>query len=479
MSSLTFVMLPLPAMRLICPLLFFLFPVVFISGLTSCKKDNLFSGGNLSFSTDTLVFDTVFTSIGSTTQQFRIYNTENKTIKIESVELVGGSDSPFRLNLDGIQGLSFSDIELESGDSLYCFVEVTLDVNGGTLPLIVEDSIRFRTNGKDQYVKLAVWGQDAYFHYRDINEGTWPNDKPHVVYGYAGIDSAKTLTIQQNTQIFLHKQSMIYVFKGSLFINGTKDEPVVLRGDRLESMYDDVPGQYYGIYFHQALPSVIKHVDIKNGTAGIHVYSEDADNGTTPTVTVRYSEIWNNASYGIFLFGDETGKPNLLAENTIVHHNGVHAVLALLTAEFTFTHCDLLSYGGDGTTPAVGARNYYTKNGETSVGDFPTANFNNCVIYGLAEHELVFDTLDFGSPVLNFQFRNCDIAKPVSTNPMYSGCLFNQNPQFQNTQLEESNFRLRSTSPLIGAANPAFTLIDDFDETIRTAAPDIGAFEFP
>lgn len=81
--------------------------------------------------------------------------------------------------------------------------------------MIVEDSIRFRTNGVDQYVKLAVWGQDMYFHYSnfqaeifDFNEGVWPNDKPHVIYGAAIVDSAKTLTIPEDTKVYLHKNSV-------------------------------------------------------------------------------------------------------------------------------------------------------------------------------------------------------------------------------------------------------------------------------
>jgi hypothetical protein len=130
----------------------------------SCKKNNLLSKKNLEFSVDTLVFDTVFTTIGSTTKQFKIYNKESKTVQIDQIELMGGQNSPFRMNVDGNMGTSMSNLRIEGKDSLFVFVEVTLDINSQTLPMIVEDSIRFRTNGKDQYVKLAVCGQDMYFH---------------------------------------------------------------------------------------------------------------------------------------------------------------------------------------------------------------------------------------------------------------------------------------------------------------------------
>ena len=193
------------------PLLLFFALFMLSTTMQSCNKSVLLSKKNLSFSADTVVFDTVFTTVGSTTQQFKIYNNDKRTIHIDEIELMGGTDSPFRMNIDGVQGTKVNDIDIDSQDSLYAFVEVTLGINGQNLPLIIEDSIRFRTNGVDQYVKLAVWGQDAYFHYKDLNEGTWPNDKPHVIYGYAAVDSAKTLNIQAGTDIYLHNNAILYV----------------------------------------------------------------------------------------------------------------------------------------------------------------------------------------------------------------------------------------------------------------------------
>src|SRR5690606_40056225 len=104
----------------------------------------LFSKGNLAFSKDTVVFDTVFTTIGSTTQQLKIYNKESKTILIEEVELMRGSSSPYRINPDGLLGTQLAGIELEGKDSLFLFLEVTLNPHGVSNPSVIEDSIRFR-----------------------------------------------------------------------------------------------------------------------------------------------------------------------------------------------------------------------------------------------------------------------------------------------------------------------------------------------
>lgn len=216
-----------------------LFLITFVIGTlmfsSGCKKNNFTSTGNLGFSLDTLVFDTVFTTIGSTTEQFKIYNNNSKTIIIDEVQLMGGTNSPFRINLDGVSDITHESIELESNDSLFMFVEVTLDINSQNTPMVIEDSIRFKTNGLDQYVKLAVWGQDAYFYYNDTVQGSWTSEKPHVIYGYALVDSAQSLNIEAGTNVHLHKNALLYINKGSLNINGFLDNEVVFQGDRLES----------------------------------------------------------------------------------------------------------------------------------------------------------------------------------------------------------------------------------------------------
>lgn len=460
-----------------------IFGVAILASLTltnsSCKKKNLFGDGNLSFSHDTLVFDTVFTTIGSTTKYFKIYNPQNKALKISQVELMGGSASKFKLNLDGLQGTSFSDLEIPSGDSLFCFVEVKLSVNGQNLPVIVEDSVRFTTNGEDQYVKLAVWGQDMYYHYSnigagilDLNEGTWPNDKPHVIYNQAFVDSAKTLNIIGGTHIYLHKGAILWNYKGTLNIDGDYNNKVTLQGDRLEASYKDVPGQYYGIYLQEARPSLIDNVVIKNAIAGIHVDSRDAAFNQN-TLTISNSEIFNAASYGLFLFDG----PKVYGENVLVHSTGVHSLLVIQGADFTFNQCDFLGYGtGEGTTPSVGISNYYTNSQGTTVAQIPNANFNNCVIYGSNGEHLAIDTIQTGGLLLNFHFRNSVILKSNLGNPMFTSCS-NSNPLFLDPNGD--NFRFTSnSSSLNNNGNQTYTTpMDITGSYVRSNPPDIGVYE--
>ncbi|MBM3418095.1 MAG: right-handed parallel beta-helix repeat-containing protein [Bacteroidetes bacterium] len=445
---------------------------------TSCSKKNFYSKNNLTFSVDTLVFDTVFTTIGSTTKSFKIYNPESKTVQIDEVELMGGENSPFRMNLDGLIGHNFSNIRIEGKDSLFVFVEVTLDINSQILPMIVEDSIRFRTNGVDQYVKLAVWGQDMYFHYSnfqaeifDFNEGVWPNDKPHVIYGAAVVDSAKSLTIQAGTQVHLHKNSFLRVYKSTLNIQGTLGNEVVFQGDRLELDYQDVTGQYYGIYFHQAKPSTIDYAILKNGTSGIHLYSEDPTNSGY-TLTMSNTIIQNQARYGVFIYSGAKVK----AENCIISKNGTHALLVLEGGDFNFNHCDLLGYGSS-QNPAVGISNFYTnyQTATTNVGSINEGILYNCVIAGNLQTEIAMDTIQMSGVVLNFDFKNCLIkSETVQTDAFYQNIFWNQNPLFTDVSLNDFSFSLNSILNGNGIASPVVT---DILGNLRNNPPDIGAIE--
>lgn len=459
-------------MRLFFSTIFGCLLVLFTLSTSSCGKHVILSKNNLSFSKDTVVFDTVFTTIGSTTQQFKIYNKDSKTIKIDEIELMGGTSSKFSMNVDGLQGTKIEDLYIEGGDSLFVFVEVTLDPNGTNLPLVIEDSIRFKSNEKNQFVKLAAWGQDAYFHYKDLNEGIWPNDKPHVVYGYAAVDSAKTLNIQAGTHIYMHKNAILYVYKSTLNIQGTLGNEVIIEGDRLEQDYQNVSGQFYGIYFQQARPCTIDYAIIKNGTSGVHLYDEDPTN-TGYTLTMTNTIIKNQARYGVFIFAGAKVK----AENCIIAKNGTHALFVLQGGDFNFNHCDLLGYGSS-TNPAVGISNYYTdySAGQTNVSSIDEGKLYNCVVTGNLTTEFAMDTIQMSGVVLNFDFKNTLLrSEEVYTDSFYdASVIWNGNALFTNPS--EFDFTFGSNSVLQGTGVNT-SVVTDILGNPRNNPPDIGAIE--
>ena len=111
---------------------------------SACKKEHQISDDpnlKLSFSADTVMFDTVFTSLGSATHQLRIFNKSDKDLNISSIRLSGGESSPYRFNLDGENGVEFYDKVIPAGDSLFSFLRVTINPNDLNSPFVVEDEL--------------------------------------------------------------------------------------------------------------------------------------------------------------------------------------------------------------------------------------------------------------------------------------------------------------------------------------------------
>ena len=278
-----------------CPLIIFIF-----LSLLSCRKESFTTdtSDKLSFSTDTLSFDTVFSSVGSTTAFFKLINPHPKKIRVSNILLSGGESSQFRINIDGIPSFSQEDVELAAGDSMYVFVEVTVDPNSDLSPFIIKDSLIFITNGNEQKVMLVAWGQNANFYNGEIiGDTTWTNEKPHVIYNSILVDSGKTLTIEKGCALYFHSGSRLYV-NGTLIINGSLEERVVLQGDRLEEFYQNKPGQWEGIHFLRgSISNKISHANIKNSIVGIRVdyLPENSDTG----LVVRNTEINNILAWRI------------------------------------------------------------------------------------------------------------------------------------------------------------------------------------
>ncbi len=453
-------------------LLILFIPLVFAT-LTACKKDKIFSKDHLGFSNDSVLFDTVFTTIGSTTKRFKIYNSNNAKILVDEIELMGGTNSPFRINIDGISGVYHEDIVIPKNDSLFAFVEVTLQVNNTTNPLVISDSIRFLTNGLNQYVKLDVWGQDAYFHANEIVNGVWANDKPHVIYGvaavgYPGIDSNLNLTIPQGTDVFCHKNSTLIVYKSSIDIQGQFNNEVTFQGDRLESFYDDVPGQWWGIRLIEANQSSIDYAIIKNGSVALQVDSTQA--ALTLNLT---NTIIENSDF--FNFNVNAGS-KVQVENCIFGDAGLYSVFMFAGGEFTFKNCHITNYwSGSRGGPGLAIKNWYEYEEVKYVRPFVNSRFDNCVIYGTALNELEVDTIS--GATFDCVFNSCLSRREAPyTYVNFVNMIWNQDPKFVDPAL--SDFHFDDTSPLSNAGDGAYATASDLEGVARNlSTPDIGAYE--
>lgn len=445
----------------------------------SCKKPIAYSKDNLSFSNDTVIFDTVFTTVGSTTKRLKIYNPNSLPLKLEEVELMGGVNSPFNLNLDGISGLKFTDVDLPKHDSLYMFVEVTLSVNNGNLPLVVEDSIRFKTNGKNQYVKLVVWGQDAYFHVNEIvsDNEPWMTDKPHVIYGLAavgfpGVDSNLTLNIPAGTEIFSHKRSFLYVYKSSLHINGTLGNEVIFKHDRLEQFYDDNAGQWGGIWLSQAENSTINYAIIKNAEIGLRA---DTTAGNL-TLDVKNTFIDNSQFYNVFLNSGSLSQ----FENSIFGKAGIISAYFFAGGEARFKHCNFVNYWlGSRGGPALAIKNYFEVDNIIYTRPVFNTSFDNCVAYGNGANEIVVDTIATSTVPFDVVFRNSVFLREEDELYEYSNyidVIWRENPLFKDVSISDYSFE--DGSSLNNAGNSLTGVVLDIAGNSRNGStPDVGAYE--
>ena len=243
--------------------------LIFLVFLFSCKKESFTTSSTafLSVETDTLHFDTVFTTTGSITQRFKIFNDNSKGIHISTIQLKGGVSSPFKINAMGTAGPVINNVDVADNDSLYVFVSVKIDPSTANLPFIVRDSIEIWSNGNKEIVQLEAYGRNAHFFKNRsiITNETWNNDLPYVILGGIEIEPDVKLTINEGCKVYLHGDAPMVV-NGTLEVLGKKFDStrVTFTGDRLDEPYSYFPASWPGIYFNaSSKDNVINYAVIK------------------------------------------------------------------------------------------------------------------------------------------------------------------------------------------------------------------------
>ena len=470
--------------------------------ISSCRKDKLIidPSAKLEFSTSSILYDTVFTTVGSVTKTFIVYNRNSHPLKISSIRLARGTSYNFRINVDGTKGVSFSDVEIEGKDSLFVFAEVTVDPNNASSPLVIRDSVLFETNGNIQDVNLEAWGQNAYFHtpnvfpadgfpgYSVINcNAVWTNDKPHVIYAYAVVKAGCTLTIKDGARVYMHPNAVVYVDSGAtLIIKGNINQPVTFQGDRLEPEYSEAAGQWGFIHLSpMSKDNDINWTVIKNGLIGI--MADTVNTWTNPTLKISNTIIKNMsiaALYGRGAF--------IRGWNCVFANCGQYAAAFTLGGRYNFHHCTFANYWRNTTRqfPVLLLNNYYKDINENIISrNLDSAFFYNCIVYGdlTSGDEIKLD--ESASTTFDYKFHNCLLKTTFSASSNhYENVIVNKEPYFNNV----GNGDYRIKNPL---AFPA--VIDkgdiavvnlfpnelnyDLSGHLRIGAnppPDIGAYEY-
>jgi hypothetical protein len=449
--------------------------------IVSCRKTSFTTASDalLETSVDTLHFDTVFTSTGSITNRFKIFNANDQKLRLSTVKLMGGAASFFKLNVDGLSGTAFNNIEVEANDSVYVFVSVSVNPTTANLPFVVQDSILISYNGNDRFVQLDAFGQNANFlRNRRISSNTvWNNDLPYVILGGVEVDAGVTLTIDQGAKVYAHADAPI-VINGTLKVLGEKYDStkVIFRGDRLDPDFRDYPGSWPGIYFSETSNNnTLTYAEIRNAYQGI-ISQQPATNGA-PKVTLNECIIDNIYDAGIISLNS-----SITARNCLISNCGSNVAIGG-GGDYNFNHCTIASYGNifiQHKNPVLFISNSNSQNQSFALN----ATFRNCIFYGdsgFVKNEVVVDRK--GAAAFNVKFENALYrVTDEPTSAVFTNSIKNEPPQFDSIDGSKRifNFRLKDFSPAIN--NGLSTgLLFDLDGKPRggtAGRPDIGAYEF-
>ena len=410
--------------------------------ISACRKDEIIDTNpnlTLQFSTDSILFDTIFTSSGSTNRVLKIFNYNKNSVIISGIQLTGGNTSAFKVNINGIAATNLSDVKIRGNDSIYVFVKAYIDPNNSNSPFIVQDELTFNLNGTIQKIPLLAYGQNAvYLNNTIINTNTtFTKDKPYIIYNNVIVNQNITLKLNPGTKLFFHKDAKLFV-SGSLQANGTLADSITFTSDRLERIYDDEAGQWGGI--HLLRPSFDNHINyaaIKNSLIGIRV--DSLSNNSNPKLLLTNSIVKNHEIAGLLGY-----TASITGLNNLFFNCGQFLVIGLYGGDYNFFQNTLANYNYNfpRKTPSV----YFSDNlNNNSSGTKNLRSiFANNIIYGSLTKELDFDKK--GTGLFEIDFQNNLIRTDNQT--LGNSNIYNQDPLFLNTRRE--NYKLASNSVALG-----------------------------
>lgn len=448
--------------------------------IISCTKKSFISGDALPLilSVDTVYFDTVFTTLGTATRELRVTNPNSDWLRIDRISTSNPESSPFRLNINGEQGNSRENIEIAPGDSLFIFVDALIDPTNQDNPISIIDSIVFVYGSQEQDVNIMAWGQDIeLINGTEIVTETWSGSKPYVVYDFMMVDTMETLTIEEGVKVLFHRGSTMYI-AGTLIVNGSLDKPVIFSSDRYETVYDDIPGQWNGMYFLNGSSSnSIDYAVIRNAVSALHLgnlFSPDP----APDLNIKNSIIMHNTVSGISSLG-----AIIDLKNCVVSHCGYYSLFMAMGGTYNFLHCTINNFWeySSRTGPGVFISDYFEYGQEVLSNTPVIASFVNSVISGSLNNEVGVYSL--GEQEFICSFNSCllkiDTEDEMWNSYNFANNLLNVDPLFIERGMFD--FRPDTLSPLIDAADPVYSISIDRDirkfSRIADSGPDIGAYE--
>ncbi|MDE6098723.1 MAG: hypothetical protein K2L80_02715 [Muribaculaceae bacterium] len=456
-----------------------IFFAILAASLCSCIEDGFTTSPSdqPDFSADTLKMGLLFTDEGSPTARFTVYNRASKGISINDIRLEGDNASMFRLNVDGLSGHDFHNVEIRANDSIFVMVDALLPENGSDLPVDVSAKVRFSTNGVDRHVVLTAQGQDVNrLHGSIIDCDTrLTAGKPYQIFDSLIINPGATLTIEAGTRLYFHDAAYMRV-GGTLQSLGTAEAHVDMTGDRTGNVvgqisFDIMSRQWGGVIFDKTSKNnIFEHTDLRNTTFGVIIDGDGTTSTDEPALTILNSRLHNSGD--VVLFANHA---SVVAAGT-EFAEGSYGLVALNGGNHRFDHCTLANnylftaIGG----PALQFGHINADNDDESTLPYLKADITNTIIYGLGtelSHGDLTDTEIF--------LRNCLLRSEGTDDDHFINCIWGEDPLYYTVREDYLfDYRLKPDSPARGAADESLALPQSATDpygTPRNGA--LGAYE--
>ena len=455
------------------------------TALTGCINDDISTSADdqPTFSTDTVRLGTLFTQGPSPTHRFTVYNRSDKGINISHISFADDPNSIFRINVDGISGREFSNVEIRENDSIFVFVEATLPENGSNATVDVLAHIEFLTNGVTRRMPVKAYGRDVCRLKGDTryaSDMTLSTELPYQITDSLVVEEGARLTIPAGAELFFHDDARIVVH-GSLSIEGTAEAPVSLTGDRFGYVaakipYEIMSGQWRGIEFTStSTDNRIAFASIRNSANGLTLdrcpYSD-----ATPALTIVNSQVRNTKGYVL-----QALHSSVVAAGCEFSDASM-GIVGLVGGRHSFASCTFANYylftaiGGPAVWLDHLSADKTTLEGDDAALPYMQAEFTNSIIYGLGT-ELNHGDLK-GTQV---RLRRCLLKSAGSNDDEFTDCIWDTDPMYFTVREDyHFDYRLRPASPAIDAGfadllSPLST--EDRYGTPRHSTPSLGAYE--
>ena len=482
----------------------FLLPLLTLLA-AACSDYESFSdnpGFRLEFSQDTIAFDTLISTIPSSTKTLYAFNNNGNGMRITTIQLEGGAKSLFRVNVDGrylADGI-WHDFEVLKHDSLVIRIEMTPPEVGTTEPLYFQDKLHFLLeNGTQQTVVLSGGSIDAYIQRGGLiidEDMMLLTDKAYVIYDSLVVNPGVTLTLTEGTRLMFHDKAALHVY-GRLLVEGTLEKPVVLRGDRMDHMfdyllYDNTPSRWEGVIIHHgSFGNVLTYCDLHSSLFGI--ICEDTEevkpDETNPSVTLDCCILHNIGGDGLQFNNCVSKVTNTQISNTLGHtvnlNGGIHDFVYCTLAQFY----PFVANRGDGLHLVSSA------DGD-EYGLLRKAHFINCVITGYGEDVIMGENIPQDGSC-DYLLHHCFLnTPPVDDEEHFVGCIFDRDKKKNEEEklVRQDNFVLfdtenffydftpKDSSMIRSLADPNHIGLPQFDRLgvsrLADEGPDAGCYEF-